>query len=134
MSDKLLFILLLFILLLLTGYRSEVFAPELFSVGTAYGLHMAGYEIALIFVQWDTQSFIFLMYGSKQGKTIAGRITQLSGARITSYPPYECSTATTYCYERRDTINWRGWLEFRGHHRPFCGGQKLSPTCLIKEF
>lgn len=122
------------IVLLLTGFGLDVSAPELFGREAAYGLHAMDYEIIFIPVLWDDSSYLFMMVGHVQNGTITGHVTQLLGERIMSYPPYDCSTETSYCYKRENKINWRGWIEFRGHNRPLCGGQKLPATCLIKEF
>jgi hypothetical protein len=111
---------------------TNVFAPELFSYGTGIRAEFAGYEAAVIHSYWSEQDyhFLFLMVGRKDGKKYAGKIYQLTGHKIESYAPYDCSTDNAYCYERTNKDNWRGWIEFRGSRRPLCGGEKIKEPCI----
>lgn len=127
--------LLLIALFISTVVETNVFAPELFSYGQGAGIQGAQYEVVIIYVDWGAEQFLFLMAGKKTSdKIYEGKIYQLLGNRITSYPPYNCSTATAYCYARGVRENWRGWVEFRGSKRAFCGGKKIKDPCLKMEY
>lgn len=128
---KVLLIMILLLLLAMTAVRIKVNAPELFGKSVGYGFQTAWFEIIFIPVHWPNNNFLFLMSGHLQGKTFQGTLVQLYGKKIGSYGPYECSTATFFCYERTVQKNWKGWIEFRGHPRPFCGGEELKAKCRL---
>jgi hypothetical protein len=123
--------LFLFLLLpVLFVSQTQTLAPELYSYGIGYGVKTDSAEAYIIHSQWDEEEFLFLMYGKRNGDFFDGRIVQIAGEHIGSYAPYDCSSEFVYCYRRQDKNNWRGWIEFRGHTRPFCGGDKIKSPCI----
>jgi len=127
---KILFVLFVVLLIALPYKQVELFAPELFAYGRGYGIQTNSNEVYVIYSEWEDNKFLFLMYGNKEGNFWEGKIVQILGDKIESYAPYICSDANTYCYKRQDKTNWRGWIEFRGHNRPFCGGEKIKMPCI----
>lgn len=127
------FVIIIVLLLVISPIYNEAdfFAPELFSYGKGYGVQTESIEFYLIFVEWENKNFVFLMYGKKQSDYFSGKVTQVFGQHIGSYAPFDCSSLYVYCYQRQIKDNWRGWLEFRGHNRPFCGGEKIKHPCLM---
>jgi hypothetical protein len=110
-------------------------APEVFGVQKAYYLPLTHTrETALIFVDWNDKTMIFWMYGKIENKYSRGFIQQIYGERIEQYPPYLCSTQERWCYVRQNKPRSRGWIEFRGHNRPFCltFTDELPQTCMLR--
>lgn len=126
---KLLFFVLLLPVLFIS--QTETFAPELYSYGVGYGIKTSSAEAYVIYSEWgEDDRFLFVMYGKRNGIYFDGRIFQVAGEHIGSYAPYDCSNEFVYCYRRQDKDNWRGWIEFRGQPRPFCGGEKIKEPCI----
>jgi hypothetical protein len=117
--------------------KISIFAPELFGYGNAYGIQTKNREFFIVHSYWqendwqENHNFIFIVSGKRDGEFLSGSIIQLYGMHIPSYPPYNCSSKTVYCYERQDKPIWRGWIDFRGHARPLCGGEKINYPCAI---
>lgn len=128
---RVLLLLLIILLFAMIFVRIKVNAPELFGMSTGYGFQTARYEILFIPVRWPNNKFFFLMFGHLQGKTFKGSVMQIYGKKIETYGPYECSTPVLFCYERTLQKNWKGWIEFRGHQRPFCGGEQIKSNCRL---
>lgn len=109
--------------------------PEVFGVQKAYYLLLTPKrETALIFVDWGGKMMVFWMYGKIDDKYSRGFIQQIYGERIEQYPPYSCSTQERWCYVRQNKPRSRGWIEFRGHNRPFCltFTDDLPQTCMLR--
>lgn len=130
-SIALLFLLLALMAAQFTPAHVKLFAPELFAYGDGYGIRSPRFELYVVYSEWKNADMrlLFVMAGKRTADGWSGKIAQVIGTRIASYPPFDCSGEYIYCYGRQDTPAWRGWLEFRGHARPFCGGDKIKDPC-----
>lgn len=114
----------------------KVRAAELFGDGTAYVMDAGLLEFGCIYADWGEEygkfAFLFFGYGRERKN---GYIIQVFGKRIDQYGPYEKSNKWAYFYERETAERWSGWIEFRGHPRPFCGtiSNRLPGRCMLIE-
>lgn len=133
MTKNVIIALLSLALLAAISHKNSVSIPELVD-GNLYSLRAFGYEVGIISTRWDDSRVIFAITGVERDGIVRGKITQIAGPRIASYAPYDCSTYYVYCYARDTRENWQGWVEFRGHRRPMCGGIKPRNPCLMMEY
>lgn len=121
--------LLIVVFLALNAHIERISAEELFGEGMSVSVETDKAEIGLITAKWpDGQRFVFAFAGLDR----SGYIVQVFGQRMQQYGPYQKSNQWAFYYERRPETSWLGRIEFRGHFRPFCGGNDIPKNCMWK--
>ena len=128
MKSKFISILILCIFILLISHTERISAPELFGDGNALWLQTTHFRVGVIMSSWDRHAIMFAAV-EHDGQ---GYMAQLPYPTIGQYGPYDRSGPWMIYYERKIPAGWVGRIEFRGHLRPFCGGENVSERCMWK--
>jgi hypothetical protein len=89
-------------------------APELFGDGRAYVFGAGGYTVGVVDT-WGT----WLLTGTTTGNETTCKLRQVGGDRIKGVVD-----GVVPCFMRmKRESRFTGWIDFRGHARPFCGAR-----------
>lgn len=101
--------------------KSVISAPELFGSGYVYTVRVRAFSVGVVDA-WGRYLMIEHALGETKSQCLLLPLTNTVG-----------DAQPVYCEKFHSAGRFAGFIYYRGHERPFCGGRSVPNSCLYTE-